>query len=671
MYVSTQRFDLGVFRGSCIGEMLVDTCRKDRQLWKPVLVSLVALLALFYVSTEINLNDRTGANQSLAQQTGVDHLRRTLLEATDSDNGDGDDDYQEQNDYSFSKESGEGASRNDAKDIGSGGGGSKMDEEGSANSKATTNSKVSNNAVEDDYEDDYASLPHGKKGSSGSSDSDDNNSSRHPKKESSSSEAINTKSKPAVATSPPFKDPYKPKWKPKPPPPYPPRPSRAMKGSGPLLFTCPDGRKGLHVVHTRLMLNMVEARGARGTFRASRMLLFKDLSLPSLARQTAQNFLYYVSYDHAQDFPFLESCYDILTDQLVNGASLLYLPERGFQFTVKAHQMLAFPRLVNLTIEFGLATREEMESVQLYISSRLDNDDAGNLESLKMTQDEACSTLNSDLNNRVLLTYMEPKYFWLPDPGSPYGRMATVPTDVPEAMLKRLKRAMLYRPLMQSLSIEASLLHCYNAINCYSHYHYQPQYILYTRNTTDCPFLFNFSHNVRILRPPNGAVGGLYSRTSGSWYAERNNRGYKFLDFNEKALDDCGITRGDLASTNLMLSMLSAEAEDAMKLSLTAVGGFGGIGVMNTWRRIKDFLYRDVREYRNYYNQLNETYNGTMALRYRAVVHNMIYGRRWEEGKQANYTKAYYLVLKGEGEDERKDEANPGPTILLPASFEE
>lgn len=670
-----QRFT-SLAEGGFIAKMALRNYRKEKQLWKPVLISIVALCALLYVSVEFNSFGETSSSRAVThpQASAATHLRRTLL-APASSGGD-DEDYHEENDYSFSKGSGEGASRGGTKARTSRDGDGAIDE--SVGTKSTPSSQEDSSNVEEDYEEegDYGSSNKedaAKEDNLNNEDEDgqaSSSTSTSTKKEASAS--ISNKSKQSPSPSPAVKDPYKPKWKPKPPPPYPPRPARAKKGTGPLLFTCPDGRKGLHVVHTRLMLNMVEARGAGGTFRASRMLLFRDFSLPSLARQTAQNFLYYVSYDHAQDFPFLESCYDILTDQLVNGASLLYLPERGFQFTVKAHQMLAFPRLANLTIEMGLSTKEEMDSVQLYITSRLDNDDAGNIEALKMTQDEACSTLNSeDLNDRVLLTYMEPKYFWLPDPRSPYGRMATIPTDVSESILKRLDRAMKYRPLMQSLSVDVTLMNCYNAINCYSHYHYQPQYIIYARNTTDCPFLFNFTHNVRLLRPKDGAVGGLYSRTSGSWYAERNNRGYKFLDFNEQALDDCGITRGDLASTNLMLSMLSAEAADAMKLSLTAVGGFGGIGVMNTWRRIKDFLYRDVKEYRQHYNQLNETYNGTMALRYRAIVHNMIYGKRWEEGKHANYTKAFELVLKGEGEDERRDEANPGPTILLPASFEE
>jgi hypothetical protein len=422
-----------------------------------------------------------------------------------------------------------------------------------------------------------------------------------------------------------------------------PRPPHAFKGTSPLLFTCPDGRKGLHVVHTRLMLNMITARGAKGTFRAGRMLLFRDFSLASLARQTVQNFVYYVSYDHAQDFNFLESCLDILKYRMIHGASFLYLPEKGFSYTLKAHLMLDFTRVQRLLIEHGLATEDELSKVQLYITSRLDSDDAGNIDSVRLTQKQACATVGPKHKDRILLTYIEPKLFWLPDSRQPFGQLASIPKEgvSPEEMWKNI-RAMRYRPVMQSLTIDKTLLKCTIPINCYSHQHFQPSYIVFARNDSDCPFEFDWHHNYYLIKPENNAVGGLYSRTPGSWYAEVNNRGYHFLDFDRKALSDCGIDPGELASTNIMLGMLYQEARDAASMSADAARGFGGIGAFATWKKKKELL----KENDEAYMEVFDTLNSTMKAFFKGAVRSYMYGSRWKYGQEINYESIAAEVKK-------------------------
>ncbi len=410
-----------------------------------------------------------------------------------------------------------------------------------------------------------------------------------------------------------------------------PRPPHSFKGKSELLFTCPDGRKGLHLVHTRLMLNMITARGAKSTFRAARMLLFRDFSLASLARQTVQNFVYYVSYDHAQDFPFLESCLDILKYRMIHGASFLYLPERAFSYTVKAHLMLDFQRVKGLLVEHDLATEEELSEVQLYITTRLDSDDAGNVDSVRLTQKQACSAVGPKLKDRILLTYIEPKLFWLPDSRQPFGQLATVPSEgVSAADMWSNVRAMRYRPVMQSLIIDKTLLHCTTAINCYSHYHYNPSYIVYARNDSDCPFVFDWNHNYYLIEPENHAIGGLYSRSPGSWYAEKNNKGYDYLEFDAKALSDCGVDPGELASTNIMMGMLFHEAPDAAAMSKDAARGFGGIGGFSTWKKKKELL----RTKNPAYAEVYKTMNTTMKWYFRTVVKSYLYGSRWRNGQE-------------------------------------
>ena len=407
--------------------------------------------------------------------------------------------------------------------------------------------------------------------------------------------------------------------------PYPPRPPYALKGTASPIFTCPDGRKGLHIIHTRLMLNLVEARGASGTFRAGRMLLFRDFSLPSIAKQTNQNFIYYASYDIAQDFPFLESCRDIMKAQFTNGASYLYLPEKAWSYTKKAHEMITFPRVVSLLLEHGISTAEELSSLDLYITSRIDIDDATNVNAVQMTQEEACEFVSGEESNRIMVSYMDPKLFWFPDGRQPFGQLATVMHNQSEGNLHREEVAMERRPVMQSLAVDKSLFECHHPINCYTHYHFIPSNLIYARNETDCPFAFSIEHNYKLLTPPDKGVGGLYSRSPGSWYASINNRGYDFLPFDRQAFKDCGVDLGDICTTNLFLAMVFEEAPGAASLSSRASRGFGGIGYMATWPAVREQLYKGNAAYKEARDGIAEE-EGKQLFDER--VHELMFGER-------------------------------------------
>lgn len=362
-----------------------------------------------------------------------------------------------------------------------------------------------------------------------------------------------------------------------------PRPTYKLKGSAPILFTCPDGRKGLHIVHIRLLLGQTEARGARGTFRSGRLLLFRDFSLPGLARQTIQNFLLYISYDLRQDFPFLEASHDILKLRMTHGASYLYMAEKAWSYTLKAHFQLAYPRIRDLILENGLASSDDLNSVEMYITSRMDNDDAVHIDAVRLTQEEACGHLGSKEPDRLFISYVEPKLFWLPDSRHAYGQLAYVRSEgVTEVEVRHQEHVLKFKPILQSLGVDKTLMNCYIPLNCYTHKHYEPAFINYARNNTDCPWTWALDHNLKVVRPKDGSVGALYSRTPGSWYNTINDRGYKYLEMDVEALKGCGLNLGELASTNLLLGMLYKEAPEAAALSVTAAKGFGGIGGMYT-----------------------------------------------------------------------------------------
>ena len=279
---------------------------------------------------------------------------------------------------------------------------------------------------------------------------------------------------------------------------------------------------------------------------------------------------------------------------MTHGAGFLYMPEKAWAYTVKAHTQLAYPRIASLMVDHGLASQEEMDSVQLYVTSRMDNDDAVHTDAVRLTQAEACSHLGPDLRDRLFVSYVEPKLFWLPDATHPYGQLATVKTEgVPEAEVNHQRHVLKFKPILQSLGVDATLMRCSIPLNCYTHKHYEPAFINYARNNTDCPWTWELAHSIKVIRPSNRAVGALYSRTPGSWYNDINDRGFKYLDMDIEAIRGCGIVPGELASTNLLLGMLYKEAPTAAKLSATAAKGFGGIGALFTRERA---MQREAQE---------------------------------------------------------------------------
>jgi hypothetical protein len=264
------------------------------------------------------------------------------------------------------------------------------------------------------------------------------------------------------------------------------------------------------------------------------------------------------------------------------------MPEKAWSYTLKAHFQLAYPRVRDLILENNLATEKDLDEVQMYITSRMDNDDAVHVDAVRLTQNEACGHLGPKQPDRLFISYVEPKLFWLPDSRHAYGQLAYVRSEgVSEAEVRHQEHVLKFKPILQSLGVDKSLMDCYIPLNCYTHKHYEPAFINYARNTTDCPWTWELTHNLKTLRPKDGSVGALYSRTPGSWYNTINDRGYKYLDMDVDALKGCGIKPGELASTNLLLGMLYKEAPTAAALSVTAAKGFGGIGGMYTKEKMR------------------------------------------------------------------------------------
>lgn len=336
--------------------------------------------------------------------------------------------------------------------------------------------------------------------------------------------------------------------------------SSVIKGNAPF-FTCPDGRRGLHVLHIRLLIGVTVARGSPGSFVATRNFFFRDFTLPSLSRQTAQGWVMYVTHDVAQDQGIVQSVRDMLDAALTRGAKYVFFGERGW--INKAPLMLSYDRIVDVLVEKGIATREELESVDLYVTTRIDADDAAHVRTIELTQAKACSFIGPSLKKRMLILYPNPKRMWIPNENSTYGIFADINSKLPAGDVQVLEAGLAVKPVMQSMAVDKSLFAC--EINCYAHRHYQPWEIAAKVNAT-CQFSFKESRNWRDLQLPGGEIMALYSRSVGTSYYNRDLAiGYDVVPFDPGLIEAMGITRSELSNLNYVMSYLGKEAPEVLE----------------------------------------------------------------------------------------------------------
>lgn len=361
------------------------------------------------------------------------------------------------------------------------------------------------------------------------------------------------------------------------------------KVKGPF-FTCPDGRIGLHIVHIPLLLDQTMDKGATGVFIAGRMLMFRDFTLPSLTRQSAQGFIVYVSHDPNQDQVFITAAEDALKAKLRDGAGYLYVPDNPRYFKNKPDKMLAYPRVTNLLIESNVVSRKDAQAVTLYVTSKMDSDDAVHVDTVKMIQEEACRQVGPEEGDRLLAMHVSPKMAWFPHANTTYGVLA-VPDESADLEVREVVNvAMAVKPHMQSLAIDASLLLCQAPLNCYSGGEGNPGLMLGLTAAEDCPFDFNADRNVMELNFDGAVAAALYSRPPfvGDDAAVPQGvnftidgldlGGFKAYPFNFSVIKDCGIAPGELSATNLLLASIYAEAPHAAGVSAVDAQGWGAAG---------------------------------------------------------------------------------------------
>ncbi len=364
-------------------------------------------------------------------------------------------------------------------------------------------------------------------------------------------------------------------------------------------FTCPDGRIGLHVIHMPLLLGQTMEKGAAGVFMAGRMIMFRDFSLPSLARQSNQNFVAYVSYDPDQDTAFTKAAHEALKTQIQankNGDSaFIYVADNPRYFINKPDKMLAFPRIANLLAENQIVSRKDVKSVTLYVTSKMDSDDAVHRDAVKYIQQEACARVGPEESERVLTVRIGPKLAWFPHANTTYGVLAKISDDLEPDQREVIRRQMISKPHLTTLAIDVSLMLCQEPLNCYTTTgEDDPASMLNDLSTAeDCPYEFHSDKNVLDLQIPGAVAGALFSRPpkfggdaeAVPLGAEFNIDvvkidGYSPIPFDLEAITGCGIVPGELSATNLLLASVYAEAPYVSGLSSSDAQGWGAVGGM-------------------------------------------------------------------------------------------
>lgn len=315
----------------------------------------------------------------------------------------------------------------------------------------------------------------------------------------------------------------------------------------PPLFTCPDGRTGLHVIHTRFLLGQQKANT---TFIASRLMLLSTFFTPSLNAQTTPTFLVVASYDSRLPSSAVEG----LRSELNKLKVPVLLHGETFQTLGRSNNevILSHANLVPHLLSAGLLPPDH-PPLDVYITSRMDADDAVHVDSIASVQKIACAS-PVHKNFALQVAYMRAGLLWEPSshPQSPHGSVAR-PDPEPK-----------YLAILQSMLVSgAAMARC--PLDVYSHQHMQP-YLLVNMTSPDCPFVFRCARNIHIIEPPREEWGSLYVRTTTSSTATKNKTGEEAWKPASVELlkTSFGLEASSVLLTNMMFSGLEEEAGEVL-----------------------------------------------------------------------------------------------------------
>ena len=372
------------------------------------------------------------------------------------------------------------------------------------------------------------------------------------------------------------------------------------------LFTCPDGRIGLHIVHTRFLVSQAKSNLL---FQASRLQLLHTFLIPCLRSQTNKKFILYVSYDPELKFSVVTAMHAALN---LTGAYVIASPERD------TSMMLTYSQIAE---KLGNIDRR-VNNIDLFITSRLDLDDITHVGSVEAIQNFACSGKKAAAegavtNNEagamssskmqgmtddippVRVAYIQGGQLWFPSKkgNRPYGDVGKCKTIFFRSKnndclnisiyfkiylfpgIWKTWREGVYDDIYKFLAIMQSMIlsgqefirKC-QELNVYSYPHYRPE-LLANISTPGCP-KFEFKPDIKrsnrymlLWDPPPGHIGNLYVRTTSSWTHKKIDLHFKLEAANISALQiSFGISPAELSGANLLFVGFAEQRNAAAKL---------------------------------------------------------------------------------------------------------
>jgi hypothetical protein len=333
-----------------------------------------------------------------------------------------------------------------------------------------------------------------------------------------------------------------------------------------ILFTCPDGRRGLHIVHTRFLVSQAKANLL---FQSTRLQLLNTFFIPSLRAQNSKKFVLYASYD---------------PDLSKNVVSTM---EAALKLT-EVHVLINPERHTSMALNYSqIATRlkeyeAKVDQIDIYITSRLDIDDTTHVGSVEAIQKFACSgrepTIVSSKDGEargnddekpivyrepppIRVAYIQGGQLWFPSKKSsrPYGEVGIWKTWKERVYDDIYK----FLAIMQSMIITDRnfILNC-QSLTVYGYPHYRPEALANISGTVlGCP-TFEFKPDIKrtnkymlLWDPPAGDLGNLYVRTASSWSHDQIDLHYSLESTNVTVLErSFGIVPAELAAANLLFS---------------------------------------------------------------------------------------------------------------------
>jgi hypothetical protein len=309
--------------------------------------------------------------------------------------------------------------------------------------------------------------------------------------------------------------------------------------SGGAHFTCPDGRRGLHVIHARFLVNQTSANRV---FVASRLQLMRAFFVASLNAQTSQRFVVSVAHGHGLDAATLQALRDTL--------GLLHAPT----LTKAEHNLVRFRSLTLGAVAAQLAARggAAAQGVELFVTSRMDVDDAAHVGAVEGVQAHACAG-GQGAEEAVRLVYMHEGALWFPSTEAPHGQAC-----------RWTNGFVSHLAILQSMVLSGAALLRTCPLNVYSYPHYKPQ-ALEKMRVEGCAFAFNARRNVHRWRPAGGgdALAALYTKTLTGWsYGKLQHKGVQCSPAApEELAARFGVSAAALSLANLAFAGLEAHAE--------------------------------------------------------------------------------------------------------------